>query len=89
MQCFDSLISISGYLDSTIGIRASSSDQDPSMAPSKIDLEKFNGKNDFNMWKVKREALLVTQGLGYAIQQVTKKQERRYLRQRPQSRLLR
>ncbi|KAH9750244.1 SHSP domain-containing protein [Citrus sinensis] len=63
-QCFDSLISISGYLDSTIGIRASSSDQDPSMAPSKIDLEKFNGKNDFNMWKVKREALLVTQGLG-------------------------
>ena len=38
------------------------------MATPKIDLEKFNGKNDFNMWKVKMKALLVTQGLGDAIQ---------------------
>lgn len=42
------------------------------MATPKIDLEKFNEKNDFNMWKVKLEALLVTQGLGDAIQPVTK-----------------
>ena len=45
------------------------------MANPKINLEKFNGKNDFNMWKVKMEALL-TQGLGDAIQPVTKKEEK-------------
>ena len=43
------------------------------MANPKIDLEKCNGKNDFNMWKVKMEALLVSQGLGDAIQPETKK----------------
>ncbi|KAH9703677.1 hypothetical protein KPL70_011177 [Citrus sinensis] len=48
------------------------------MANPKIDLEKFNGKNDFNMWKVKMEALLVTQGLGDAIQPVTKKEGKEY-----------
>ncbi|KAH9671238.1 Integrase catalytic domain-containing protein [Citrus sinensis] len=44
------------------------------MAMARIDLEKFNGKNDFNMWKVKMEALLITQGLGDAIEPVTKKE---------------
>ncbi|KAH9650266.1 hypothetical protein KPL70_026310 [Citrus sinensis] len=48
------------------------------MANPKIDLEKFNGKNDFNMWKVKMEALLVTQGLGDAIQPVTKKEGKEF-----------
>lgn len=33
------------------------------MASQKVDLEKFNGKNDFHMWKVKMELLLVTQDL--------------------------
>ena len=41
---------------------------------TKIDLEKFNGKNDFNMWNVKMEALLITQRLGDAIEPVTKKE---------------
>ena len=39
---------------------------------SKVDLEKFTGQNDFNMWKIKIEALLITQGLGEAIDRVTK-----------------
>ncbi|KAH9802591.1 Integrase catalytic domain-containing protein [Citrus sinensis] len=43
------------------------------MATPKIDLEKFNGKNDFNMWKIKMEALLITQGLGDAIEPISKK----------------
>ena len=30
------------------------------MAAPRIDLENFNRKNDFNMWKVKMEALLIT-----------------------------
>ncbi|KAH9648039.1 Integrase catalytic domain-containing protein [Citrus sinensis] len=34
---------------------------------SKVDLEKFTGQNDFNMWKIKMEALLITQGLGEAM----------------------
>lgn len=29
---------------------------------------KLNGKNDFNLWKVKMEALLVHQGLKVALQ---------------------
>lgn len=41
---------------------------------SKIDLEKFNSKNDLVMRKVKMEALLVTQGLGDAIQPASKKE---------------
>ncbi|KAH9800560.1 hypothetical protein KPL71_000707 [Citrus sinensis] len=44
------------------------------MAGSKIDLEKFTGKNDFNMWKVKMEALLITQGLGDALEPIIKKE---------------
>lgn len=46
------------------------------MATTKIDLEKLNGKNDFNMRKVKIEALLVTEGLRDAIQSVTKKESK-------------
>lgn len=42
------------------------------MATSKIDLEKFNGNNDFNMWKAKVEPLLVTQGLGDTLKRGTK-----------------
>ncbi|KAH9782716.1 hypothetical protein KPL71_009026 [Citrus sinensis] len=43
------------------------------MAATKIDLENFNGKNDFNLWKLKMEALLITQGLGDALQPVIMK----------------
>ena len=39
---------------------------------SKVDLEKFTEKDDFNMWKIKIEALLITQGLGEAIDPVSK-----------------
>ncbi|KAH9706020.1 Integrase catalytic domain-containing protein [Citrus sinensis] len=39
---------------------------------SKVDLEKFTGQNDFNMWKIKMEALLIAQGLGEAIDPVSK-----------------
>ncbi|KAH9668238.1 hypothetical protein KPL70_021339 [Citrus sinensis] len=44
------------------------------MGTPRIDLEKFNGKNDFNMWKIKMEALLITQGLGDAIEPISKKE---------------
>ncbi|KAH9745502.1 hypothetical protein KPL70_004095 [Citrus sinensis] len=46
------------------------------MASTKIDLEKFTGKNDFNMWKVKIEALLITHGLGDALKPITKKEKK-------------
>lgn len=46
------------------------------MATTKIDLEKFNRKKDFNMWKVKIEALLITEGLGDANKLVTKKKRK-------------
>ena len=39
---------------------------------SKVYKEKFTGKNDFNMWKIKMEALLISQGLGDAIEPKTK-----------------
>lgn len=42
---------------------------------TKVDLEKFAGQNDFNMWKIKREALLITQGLGDAIEPTTKSED--------------
>ena len=38
---------------------------------SKVDLEKFTEQNDFNMWKIRMEALLITQGLGDAINAVS------------------
>ena len=44
------------------------------MTSTKVDLKKFNGKNDFNMWKVKMEAVLITHGLGDALLPVTKKE---------------
>ena len=44
------------------------------MANPKVDLEKFTGKDDFNIWKVKMEALLITQRLGDALEPVTKKE---------------
>ncbi|KAH9655442.1 hypothetical protein KPL70_022326 [Citrus sinensis] len=44
------------------------------MTSTKVDLEKFNGKDDFNMWKVKMEAVLITHGLGDALLPVTKKE---------------
>ena len=44
------------------------------MAGSKIDLEKFTGKNDFNIWKVKMEALLITQGLDDDLEPIIKKE---------------
>ena len=39
---------------------------------NKVDLEKFTGQNDFNIWRIKMEALLIIQGLGDAIDLVIK-----------------
>ena len=38
------------------------------MAGAKFDVEKFNGENDFNLWRMKMKALLVHQGLGKALE---------------------
>ncbi|KAL8539403.1 hypothetical protein ACS0TY_001141 [Phlomoides rotata] len=37
------------------------------MASMKLDVEKFTGKNDFGLWKVKMKALLVHHGLASAL----------------------
>ena len=37
-----------------------------------VELDKFTGLNDFNMWKIKMEVLLITQGLRDAIEPATK-----------------
>ncbi|KAL8536024.1 hypothetical protein ACS0TY_011602 [Phlomoides rotata] len=37
------------------------------MASMKLDVEKFSGKNDFGLWKVKMKALLVYHGLTSAL----------------------
>ncbi|KAL8546821.1 hypothetical protein ACS0TY_006512 [Phlomoides rotata] len=37
------------------------------MASMKLDVEKFSGKNDFGLWKVKMKALLVHHGLVSAL----------------------
>ncbi|KAH9697198.1 hypothetical protein KPL71_023512 [Citrus sinensis] len=42
---------------------------------NKVDLHKFTGQNDFNMWRIKMEALLITQGLGDAIDPVIKSED--------------
>ncbi|KAF3960825.1 hypothetical protein CMV_014492 [Castanea mollissima] len=34
---------------------------------TRFEIEKFNGKNDFNLWRVKMRALLVQQGLWKAL----------------------
>ena len=44
------------------------------MATPKIDLEKSNGMKDFNMWKIKIEAMFITHGLWDAIEPVSKKE---------------
>lgn len=38
------------------------------MAYIKLDIEKFDWKNDFNLWEVKMEGLLVHQGLKVTIE---------------------
>ncbi|GKE18328.1 hypothetical protein Tco_1425905 [Tanacetum coccineum] len=38
------------------------------MSSHKFDLEKFNGSNDFTLWKVKMRALLVQQGCAVALE---------------------
>jgi hypothetical protein len=37
------------------------------MATTKFDVEKFNGENDFILWRLKMRALLVHQGLAKAL----------------------
>ncbi|KAL8463927.1 hypothetical protein ACS0TY_033748 [Phlomoides rotata] len=37
------------------------------MSSMKLDVEKFTGKNDFGLWKVKMKALLVHHGLSGAL----------------------
>lgn len=58
----------------TRSIRARITESKSKCSSSRVNLEKFNGKNDFNIWKVKIEALLVTQGFRDAIQLVIKKE---------------
>ena len=38
------------------------------MSSHKFDLEKFNGSNDFTLWKVKMKALLVQLGCAVAVE---------------------
>nr|GEY18037.1 retrovirus-related Pol polyprotein from transposon TNT 1-94 [Tanacetum cinerariifolium] len=38
------------------------------MSSHKFDLEKFNGSNDFTLWKVKMRALLIQQGFAVALE---------------------
>ena len=38
------------------------------MASHKFEIEKFNGSNDFTLWKVKMKALLVQQGCAAALE---------------------
>lgn len=37
------------------------------MIPSKFETEKFSGKNDFGLWRIKMKALLIQQGLAEAL----------------------
>lgn len=37
------------------------------MAIAKFELDKFNGDNDFNIWRIKMKALLVDQGMYSAL----------------------
>ena len=41
------------------------------MGPSKIEIEKFDGKGDFNMWKKKMKAVLVQQKYAKALGDVS------------------
>lgn len=47
------------------------------MVTPKVNLENFNWNNDFNIWKVKMEALLIAQGLSDAIELATKKERKK------------
>lgn len=40
------------------------------MTTMKLDVEKFTGKNDFKLWKIKMKALLVHNGLANALKPV-------------------
>ena len=42
----------------------------PSNMSVKYDIEKFNGRNDFSLWRVKMRAVLVQQGLLKALKGV-------------------
>ena len=33
------------------------------MSTTKYDIENFNGRNDFGLWKMKMEAILIQQGI--------------------------
>ena len=37
------------------------------MSTTKYDIEKFNGRNDFGLWKMKIEAILIQQGVEKAL----------------------
>lgn len=38
------------------------------MSEVKVEIEKVNGRNNFRLWNVKIEALLITQGLAEALE---------------------
>ena len=37
------------------------------MGSTKFDIEKFSGSNDFGLWRIKMQAVLIHQGLGDAL----------------------
>ena len=37
------------------------------MLTTKYDIEKFNGRNDFRLWKMKMESILIQQGVEKAL----------------------
>ncbi|KAH9684612.1 DNA (cytosine-5)-methyltransferase 1B [Citrus sinensis] len=52
---------------SSSGIVASVSSSDSKMASTRVELEKFNGDNDFYLWSLKMRAILIQQGLDSAL----------------------
>ncbi|KAF7841267.1 Retrovirus-related Pol polyprotein from transposon TNT 1-94 [Senna tora] len=52
----------------TMGFHKNRELQDPVVMAAKFEIEKFNGNNDFSLWRVKMRALLVQQGLLKALE---------------------
>ena len=48
---------------------------DRSMAMARFETEKFNGRNDFGLWRIKMKALLIHQGLDEALESTATKEE--------------
>ena len=65
------------------------------MLTTKYDIEKFNGINDFGLWKMKMEAILIQQGIEKALlldkdllESVTEKERQEFQRKAYNSNIL-